>query len=76
MASLLERLRTAWNTLFDKEGKQLLLQGPLPLWMQERFEQEAERQGTDVGTIIFHALKDAALQISEKESNSERFKSF
>jgi hypothetical protein len=60
-----DRLRTVWNTLTDEPNARLLLTGPLPLWMQEAFEREAERQGVGVGTIIFAELRAAAQAMIE-----------
>ena len=56
----LDRIRVAWNTLTDASNKQLLLHGPLPLWMEETFEREASRQGVGVGEVIFSALRAEA----------------
>ena len=58
--SLRDRLAIAWSTLRDSENAPLLLEGPLPLWMQDVFETMAQQQGTDVGEVIFNILRDAA----------------
>lgn len=60
MRLFLDRLRTAWNTVRDNEHAQLLLTGPLPLWMQDVFEKEATRIGVPVGDVIFQALRNEA----------------
>ena len=60
---LFERLRTAWNTLRDANQAQLLLTGPLPLWMQETFEREARLQGVDIGVYLFVVLREEAKAI-------------
>lgn len=65
-APLRERLATAWHTLTDAEQSELLVKGPLPLWMQNAFEMEAERRGKPVGAVIYDALDDAARNLIEE----------
>lgn len=57
------RLLTALNTLFDHNQARIILSGPLPLWMQIAFEQEAERIGVPVSEIVYDVLFHAARQI-------------
>ncbi len=57
---MIDRLKCAWHTLTDRDDADLLLSGPLPLWMRTAFEKEAHLQNKDVGEIIFDALRGRA----------------
>ncbi len=67
-----DRLRAAWNTLWDTEQAELLLTGPLPLWMQDAFEREAEAQCVPVGDVIYRVLSSAAKRYIVKQGMIER----
>jgi uncharacterized protein YbjT (DUF2867 family) len=68
---MLDRIRTAWNTLTDANDKRLLLTGPLPLWMQDVFERAAEETGLPVSAVIFSALDHAARALIEGQREEE-----
>ncbi len=67
-----DRVRAAWNTLWDTEQAELLLTGPLPLWMQDAFEREADAQCVPVGDVIYRVLSSAAKRYIVKQGMIER----